>query len=82
MMPPRSKPIAALTPIERRDLFQKDIDEKGWGQFFSCSTTNGRPWIYYIKDEAIDALPTMVENMLDSLGRFTKSLPVELISDP
>ncbi|TCB60179.1 hypothetical protein E0J20_09300 [Rhizobium leguminosarum bv. viciae] len=68
--------------VDRRELFEKAVEKNGWDRFFSCSTKNGRPWIYYIKDEAIDALPTMVENMLDSLGRFTKSLPVELTSDP
>ncbi|TBE02316.1 hypothetical protein [Rhizobium ruizarguesonis] len=68
--------------VDRRELFEKSVEKNGWDRFFSCSTTNGRPWIYYIKDEAIDALPTMVENMLDSLGRFTKSLPVELTSKP
>ncbi|ANL47567.1 hypothetical protein AMC87_CH02902 [Rhizobium phaseoli] len=68
--------------VQRREFFEKEIVKHGWEQFFTCSTTNGRPWVYYIKDEAIDALPTMVENMLDSLGRFTKSLPVELISKP
>ncbi|MGO4569065.1 hypothetical protein AB4Z52_29460 [Rhizobium sp. 2YAF20] len=66
--------------IERRTIFEKEIEKKGWELFFTCSTTNGRPWVYYIRDEAIDALPTMVENMLDSLGLFAKSLPVGLTS--
>ncbi|MGO7821237.1 hypothetical protein ACC684_28715 [Rhizobium ruizarguesonis] len=68
--------------IERRDFFEKESQKKGWDRFFTCSTTNDRPWIYYINDEAIVAFPTMVESMLDSLGRFTKSLPSELTSDP
>ncbi|MBY3097541.1 hypothetical protein [Rhizobium laguerreae] len=68
--------------IERRESFEKQIEKKGWDRVFTCSTTNHRPWIYYIKDEAIVALPTMVEDMLDSLGRFTKSLPSELTSKP
>ncbi|UFW64428.1 hypothetical protein RlegWSM1455_23560 [Rhizobium laguerreae] len=68
--------------IERRDFFEKEIEKKGWDQFFTCSTTDRRPWIYYIKDEAIVALPTMVESMLDGLGRFAKSLPSELTSKP
>lgn len=68
--------------IDRREFFEKEVEKKRWVRFFICSTTNGRPWIYYIKNEAIDALPAMVENMLDSLGRFAKSLPFELISEP
>ncbi len=68
--------------LERREFFEKEIEKKGWDQFFTCSKSNDRPWIYYITNEAIDALPTIVEDMLDSLGRFAKSLPSELISDP
>jgi hypothetical protein len=68
--------------IERRDFFEKESQKKGWDRFFTCSTTNDRPWIYYINNEAIVAFPTMVESMLDSLGRFTKSLPSALTSDP
>jgi hypothetical protein len=65
---------------KRRDAFEKKIDTCGW-PFFSCSTSGGRPWIYYLRNETIDAMPTMVENMLDSIGRFAKSLPFELISE-
>jgi hypothetical protein len=68
--------------IERRGLFKKAIEEKNWGQWFVCSYTNDRPWIYYIRDDAIVAMPTMVQDMLNSLGRFTKSLPPELTSLP
>lgn len=67
--------------IERREFFEKEIEKHGWDQFFTCSTSNNRPWIYYIKNEAIDTLPTMVEDMLDSLGRYAKSLPFELTSE-
>ncbi|MBY3342871.1 hypothetical protein [Rhizobium laguerreae] len=68
--------------IERREIFEEKIEENGWELFFTCSTLNGRPWVYYIKDEAIVALPTMVESMLDSLGLFAKALPSELKSEP
>ncbi|WP_156461954.1 hypothetical protein [Rhizobium sp. Leaf311] len=68
--------------LERRDNFEKEIEKNGWGKFFTSSTTNSRPWIYYIRDEAIVAMPRMVEHMLDSLGLFTKSLPWELTSLP
>lgn len=67
--------------LDRREFFETQVKNKAWSRFFSCSTTNGRPWIYYIEKAAIDALPTMVEDMLDSLGRFAKSLPFELISE-
>ncbi len=68
--------------IERRQLFEMEVENKGWTSFFNCSTTNERPWIYYIENKAIDALPSMVEDMLDSLGRFARTLPFELTSEP
>ncbi|MUZ64365.1 hypothetical protein [Agrobacterium vitis] len=67
--------------IERRDFFEQEIEKNSWGKLFTCSTSNGRPWIFYLEDEAILAMPSMVEEMLDSLGRFTKALPSELTSD-
>ncbi|MGO6939471.1 hypothetical protein [Rhizobium johnstonii] len=57
--------------IERRELFEANVEKNGWDQWFTCSTSNYRPWIYYIRDEAIVAMPTMVEDMLSSLERFT-----------
>lgn len=44
--------------IERRDLFEKEIEENGWDPYFTWSKTNGRPWVFYIKDDVIEALPT------------------------
>lgn len=68
--------------LERRDHFEREIEKNGWGKFFTCSTTNARPWIFYLEDEAILAMPSKVEEMLDSLGRFTKALPSALTSVP
>jgi hypothetical protein len=66
--------------LERRNHFAAEIEKNGWEKFFTCSTVNDRPWIYYLQDEAILAMPSMVEEMLDSLGCFTKALPSELTS--
>ncbi|OWO89717.1 hypothetical protein B5E41_30015 [Rhizobium esperanzae] len=67
--------------LERRAAFKEAIEKNGW-DVFTCSKTGGEPWAFYITDEAINQMPTMVESMLDSLAQFAKSLPFELISDP
>ncbi|KQT01680.1 hypothetical protein ASG42_27125 [Rhizobium sp. Leaf391] len=68
--------------IPQRQTFVALIEGRGWEQYFVWSTTNDQPWICYLRDEVIDALPDRVFAILGSLGRFTKALPHELMSDP
>lgn len=68
--------------IPQRQTFVALIAERGWDQYFVWSTTNDQPWICYLRDEVIDALPDRVFAILGSLGRFTKALPHKLMSDP
>lgn len=67
---------------QQRQMFVALIEARGWDQYFVWSTTNDRPWICYLRDEVIDALPDRVFAILGSLGRFTRALPHELLSDP
>lgn len=67
--------------IAQRQSFVKLIAERGWERYFFWSTTNGDPWICYLRDDIIDALPERVFAVLGSLGRFTKALPYELMTD-
>lgn len=67
--------------VGNRQLFTEMIEkEEGWQQFFTCSTSGGEPWIYYLSNETIDDMPDRVGKMLDELGQFAKELPFELIS--
>lgn len=66
----------------QRQTFVALIEERGWYQYFVWSTTNHQPWICYLHDGVIDGLPDRVSAILGSLGRFTKALPQELMSDP
>lgn len=68
--------------VGNRQKFTELIEKEGWHQFFTCSTSRGEPWIYYLTNETIDAMPDRVEKMLDGLGQFAKELPFELISQP
>lgn len=67
--------------LDRRQAFQETIDTKKWDEFFTCSTSNGSRWIFYVAADAINRMPGMVEIMLDSLAAFAKSLPFELVSE-
>jgi hypothetical protein len=69
-------------PILQRQGFFALIAERGWDQYFTWSTRNDEPWIYYLRDEVIDALPGRVLAILGSLGRFAKALPHEVMLDP
>ena len=67
--------------IAQRQSFVKLIAERGWERYFFWSKTDGDPWICYLRDDIIDALPERVFAVLGSLGRFTKALPYELMTD-
>lgn len=66
--------------VRNRRKFANMIEKEGWQQFFTCSTSGGEPWIYYLTNETIDDMPDRVGKMLDELGQFAKELPFELIS--
>lgn len=68
--------------VGNREKFTKIIEKEGWQQFFTCSTSGGDPWIYYLTNETIEEMPDRVGGMLDDLGRFAKELPFELVSQP
>ena len=68
--------------VGNRQLFTEMIEKEGWQQFFTCSTSGGEPWIYYLTNETIDGAPDRVGSMLDELVQFVKELPFELISQP
>lgn len=67
--------------VPHRQAFGALIEERSWDRYFVWSKTNDEPWICYLRNEIIDALPDRVFAILGSLGRFTKSLPYELMSD-
>ena len=66
--------------LAQRDQFEKQIAERKWEHFFQSATTDGKPWIFYIRDEVIAEMPKRMEGILDGMGRFAKALPFELVS--
>lgn len=61
--------------IEQRDKFLALVEGQGWQKYFQWSESDHRPWIFYLRDEVIDAMPDRVRAILDSLGRFARDLP-------
>ena len=67
--------------LAERERFETLIAKQGWEHYFKSARTNGRPWIFYLRDDIIDEMPRRMEGILDSFGRFTKNLPFELVSN-
>lgn len=65
--------------LEHREQFEALVAARAWDQFFQSARTNGKPWIFYLRDEIIDDMPRRMEGVLDSLGRFAKNLPLDLV---
>jgi len=68
--------------IPQRQMFVNLIAEREWDRYFFWSKINDEPWICYLRDEVVDALPDRVLAILGSLGRFTKALSYDLMSEP
>lgn len=64
----------------RRAGFVKVIKEQKWEHFFSYSTSGGDPWVFYIQKEVMADIPSVIERILDGMGKFAKSLPLELVA--
>jgi hypothetical protein len=47
--------------VGNRRKFTQLIEKEGWKQFFTCSTSRGEPWIYYLTNETIDILANLGE---------------------
>lgn len=67
-------------PVDKRTEFQKRIEREGWGEYFSCSTTSDKPWIFYLEQETIALMPDELLKILDGIASFIKQLPAEISS--
>lgn len=66
--------------LPQRDQFERLIAARNWDKYFQWALTNDKPWIFYLRDEVIDAMPRRMESILGGFGRFAKDLPFELVS--
>jgi len=66
--------------LAQRDQFEKQVAQRHWENLFQSATTDGKPWMFYIRDEVITEMPPRMEGILDAMGKFAKNLPFELVS--
>ena len=59
-------------PIEMRVKFQTLIEQKGWQDWFSSSSTDHKPWIFYMSPAFIQRAVALVEETLDAAGRLVR----------
>jgi len=60
-------------PIEERQKFPKRIIDEGWpSEWFSKSTSDGKPWIFYMSQGFIDHCLTAVDEALEGFGKYLR----------
>ena len=57
-------------PPGEREKFWDRIAEEGWTDWFSCSTSDNRPRIIYMRTTFIDYCLTAIDGILDGVGGF------------
>jgi hypothetical protein len=69
-------------PVEERAAFQKRIADEGWDDWFRTSTTDEKPWIFYMAPPFVDHCLDFTGQLLDGLGRFVFDMHRRLPPDP
>lgn len=60
-------------PLVERHNFAEKIKSKGWSDsWFKASTSDGRPWIYYMTETYISDCVLVIEQILDAFGSFVR----------
>lgn len=60
-------------PVEERDRFAKLMHDEGWpSDWFIKSSTDDKPWIFYLSDKLIEHCLATIDQVLDSIGSFVR----------
>ncbi len=60
-------------PMNQRTKFVRTIADQGWPEaWFSCSTTDHKPWIFYMTESFIEELLALIDGVLKGVGRLTE----------
>lgn len=62
-------------PTHEREKFWDRIAEEGWTDWFSCSSSDNRPWIIYMRTTFIEYCLTSIDRILDGVGEFLERQP-------
>jgi hypothetical protein len=58
-------------PLDERERFGELITAEGWPEgWFKKSTSGGDPWIFYMSDEFIAHCLEVIDQVLESVGRY------------
>ena len=57
-------------PEKERQNFNNRIKEEGWSDWFSCSTHDHKPWVFYMRASFIDHCLTTIDQVLEGLGKY------------
>ena len=69
-------------PVVERAAFQKRIEDEGWDDWFRVSTTDEKPWIFYMTPAFVEHCLDFTGKLLDGLGRFVFDMHSRLPPDP
>lgn len=61
-------------PETKRQAFTKRIECENWGDWFTCATTNGDPWIFYMKQDFVDHCIKLIDELVLAVGRFHRKV--------
>ena len=58
-------------PPKERSRFEKTLQEKQWpSNWFSKSSSDGKPWIFYLSSDFIEQCLAMIDQVLEGVGAF------------
>ena len=57
-------------PEKERQNFNNRIEEEGWADWFSCSTHDHKPWVFYMRASFIEHCLTTTDQVLEGLGKY------------
>ena len=63
-------------PEHEREKFQRRIAEKGWTDWFSNSSHDHKPWVFYMRASFIEHCLTTIDQVLEGLGKYLEDRPL------
>ncbi len=61
-------------PPEERDAFAKHIATEKWpSDWFATATTDGKPWIFYLKDVFVDRCIERIGQVVNGIGAYVEA---------
>jgi len=61
-------------PLEKVEKFRSRMQNKHWPEaWFEHSAKNGVPWIYYMSEEFIQCCLTLVDQLLNGVGKYLEA---------